>query len=81
MNHPPNTKTFLYPLGRECGTTLTVKGLREALAKYPDDLPVFAEWEGVWAFVEEKSFSTAPCDKVDTAKPGESALVIDVNAY
>jgi len=39
-------KTFYYSNGVKRGETLTIKELREGLAKYPDDMPVMAEWEG-----------------------------------
>lgn len=32
--------------------TMTVSELRARLAEYPDDMPVFPTWEGVYASIE-----------------------------
>ena len=49
-------KTFRYPLGHVAGSTMTVGELRAKLAEYTDDMPVFAEWEGVHAYVTPDHF-------------------------
>jgi len=56
--------------------TMTVAELREKLNEYPQDMPVFAEWEGVWASFKAANFS------IDEHKPTDSScLVIDVEDY
>lgn len=73
-------KTFRYALGHVAGATMTVAELRELLTKYPDDMPVFAEWEGCHAYIEPEMFS------VESAAKGFEAdrcdcLVVDVNRF
>lgn len=50
-------KTFRYKLVHVAGQTMTVSELRDALAKYPPDMPVLAEWEGCLAYIEGENFS------------------------
>lgn len=50
--------------------TMTVAEVRAKLAEYPDDLPVFGGWEGVWGKIAPDSFAVI-----------EGALVIDVEDY
>lgn len=73
-------KTFRYPLGHEAHKTMTVSELRAKLAEYPDDLPVFAEWEGVHGTMEPRDFSI---ERHSAGRPDEEcdALVINVNEY
>lgn len=73
-------RTYRYPLGHVAGQTMTVAEMRKVLEAYPDDMPVFCEWEGVWAYVEPENFVVIDVDK---GRDDESApaLVIDVNKY
>jgi hypothetical protein len=73
-------KTFRYKNGRGAGKTLTVGGLIEALKEYQHDMPVFATWEGVDAFVEEEKFSVKKVTKGNDEDECE-CLVIDVEQY
>lgn len=54
--------------------TMTVSELREALNRYPQDMPVFASWEGVQAAFKDEHFSIERND-------GINHLVIDVENY
>ena len=73
-------KTFRYPLGHEAGKTMTVADLKNKLAEYPDDMPVFGEWEGVHGYVIPENFSIENTSK---GHPDESCdcLIIDVEDY
>lgn len=73
-------KTFHYKDGRKAGSTMTVSELREALEKYPDDMPVFAEWEGVLGYVREEFFNIETTYKGDEAEACQ-CLVIWVEKY
>jgi hypothetical protein len=73
-------KIFRYKLGHAAGETMTVAELRELLTKHPDDMPVFAEWEGVYAYVEPEFFRVEMVSKGMNADECE-CLVIDVNTY
>lgn len=77
---PPGERAFRYPAGHLAGTTLTVAGLRAVLEKYPADMPVFAEREGVHAFVKDDAFSVSVTGKGFPDDQCE-ALIIDVNDY
>ena len=74
-------KVFHLVGGQVVGQTATIKELREALAAYPDDMPVMAEWEGVWAFIDPKNFAVEP--EVHKGFPEERCpcLMLDVNEY
>ena len=73
-------KTFRYPLGNEDGKTMTVAELRERLNEFPQDMPVLAEWEGIWVFIRPDRFKVEratgwhPDDNCDV-------LVIDVDQF
>jgi len=72
------SKTFRYELGHEAGKTLTVGGLMEALAQFPSDMPVFAQWEGCHGFIGPENFSIETVTKgLDECE----CLVIDVTQY
>lgn len=74
-------KTYHYKLGHVAGATMTVKELREKLALYPDEMPVFGTWEGVAAYIIPEAFvvQDAIC-KGDSAE-AVPTLVIDVSDY
>jgi hypothetical protein len=73
-------KTFRFPLGHIAGQTMTVGELIKKLSEYPEDTPVFAEWEGCRAYVEPEMFEVARVSK--GRKEDECAcLIIDVNLY
>lgn len=57
--------------------TMTVADLREALNRYPQDMPVFATWESVWASFKTENF------RVERYKGdiGDECVVIDVEDY
>lgn len=59
--------------------TMTVAELRDAIAKYPADMPVWAAWEGVWAYVKEENFVVERVHK--EIDPPRDCLVIDVESY
>lgn len=73
-------KTFHYDGGHEAGTTMTVAELRAKLAEYPDDMPVFAEWETCRGYMTPDDFAV---ERVHKGNPAEECdcLVIDVNGY
>ena len=73
-------KTFRYALGHVAGQTMTVAELRELLAKYPDEMPVFAEWEGVRAYIEPDIFAVERVSKGMEADACD-CLVLNVNYY
>lgn len=56
-------KEFRYKLGHKAGQTMTVAELKQKLNEYPGDMPVFAEWEGVRAYVEPENFSVKKVGK------------------
>ena len=53
---------------------MTVAELRAKLSEYPDDMAVFAEWEGTRNAIRADSF-----DIGQTNRPTESCLLIDVD--
>ena len=56
-------------------TTMTVAELREKLNEYPQDMPVFATWEGVLAPITSEHFATVkPMNDLER-------LEIDVEDY
>lgn len=73
-------KVFHYKLGHVAGETMTVAELRAKLAEYPDDMPVFGGWEGVWGYITPEGFGV---EKVHKGKAVEvcPSLVIDVENY
>ena len=73
-------KTFRYELGHVAGNTMTVKELRDALAEFPDDMPVMAEWEGCHAYIEGSNFAVEKVGKGCAADDCDG-LLIDVNRY
>lgn len=56
-------KTFRHELGHTAGQTMTVAELRAKLSEYPDDMPVFGEWEGCHGYVTAEGFSVERVDK------------------
>ena len=57
--------------------TMTVSELINCLNKFPQDMPVFAEWEGVFAPIREENIEIndpMPHEKID-------ALIIYVEDY
>lgn len=73
-------KAFHYKLGHKAGETMTVAELRAKLNGYPDDMPVFASWEGVNAYIEPFSFEVESVHK-GRVEEACDCLCIDVNAY
>lgn len=73
-------KVFHHKNGNQCGSTLTVKELRECLSAYPEDMPVMATWEGVVACIEEDMMAVEPIDKGLAVERCEG-LLIDVGNY
>lgn len=55
----------------------TVKQLRDALAKYPDDMPVVPTWEGIFTEFHLDRLEIAHTSIDD--EPPRDILVIDVN--
>lgn len=72
-------KEFRRQNGRVAGKTMTVAELRAKLESYPADMPVFACWEGVNAYVEPDSFEVEKVSKGDFE--GCDSICIDVNTY
>ena len=70
-------KEFRYPAGHSAGKTATVKEMREFLTRFPDDMPVMATWEGVWAYVDPEN---AEVEKVTKGNDADACkcLVFDV---
>lgn len=64
----------VHPNDPRSGDTMTVKELREALSKYPDDMAVIAAWEGVGAGIRLENFSIWTTE-------GRGDLQIDVDNY
>lgn len=59
--------------------TTSVKQLRDALAKYPDDMPVVPTWEGIFTEFRLDRLEVAHTKiKYNDEKP-QDILVIDVN--
>lgn len=73
-------KTFRYLGSTGTKTTMTVKELQDKLAEYPDDMPVLATWEGVYAPITADSFTTAPYTRC-LAEDACPVLEIDVDNY
>ena len=73
-------KDFRYPAGHLAGRTVTVKELREFLAQHPDDMPVMASWEGVWAFIDQAEAVVEEVTK-GNGKDACDCLVFDVNTH
>lgn len=69
-------KTFRYPRGHVHGTTMTVAELREKLNEFPQDMPVIAEWEGTWNFIEPDAFAV---EKYEHGHPEDYADVLVIN--
>ena len=60
--------------------TMTVKDLISALEAYPDEMPVYAEWEGVHAYLAACNFTVSTAIKFPGGKLVPS-LIIDVGEY
>lgn len=73
-------RQFKNKIGNIAGETCTVAELREILSQYPDDIPVFAQWEGCNGYVTNDSVSITMVHKGDKLDSCE-CLVIDVNNY
>ena len=73
-------KTFHYAAGHEAGSTMTVAELRQFLADYPDDMPVFASWEGCEGYING---ADSAIESVHKGNKDEECLclVFDVNRY
>lgn len=73
-------KTFKYQAGHDSPPTMTVAELREKLNEYPQDMPVFATWESVLAYVQPESFVVERVHK-GGADEAVDCVVIDVEQY
>jgi len=73
-------KTFRYPAGHIAGQTMTVGELKKKLEEYPDEMPVFAEWESCRAYIEPSNFAVNVVSK-GHREDECNGLVIDVNFY
>ena len=73
-------RAFHYKLGHEACTTMTVIELREALKSYPDDIPVFETWEGIYIAVDKDSFLIEEVDKGDSSE-NCPCLIINVDEF
>lgn len=73
-------KAFRSRLGHVAGETITVGELRELLLSYPDDMPIFAEWEGCDAYIDKDNFNIETVSKGNDDDKCE-CIVIDVNRY
>ncbi len=77
-NGHANMKEFYHPDGRVSGRTLTAGELIKVLSTHPPETPVFAEWEGVYGYMEDSYIDVTPGSKWN--KDGViSCLVFDVN--
>ena len=57
--------------------TLTVGELKEALASYPDDTPVFAEWEGQTVDILMDRIKVE--ERIDFGVASESCDILTIN--
>lgn len=59
---------------------MTVAELREKLAQYPDDMPVFGAWEGVHGYITPGGIGT---EEVHKGRASEACfcVTIDVESY
>lgn len=73
-------KTFRNSLEHEAGKTMVVSELIEKLKHYPENMPVFAEWEGVTAYIDPENFEVNAIIK-GHIEDDCLGLVIDVNQY
>ena len=65
---------------REAGKTFTVSELRAELSKYPDDMPVLASWEDVYAFIYPKATRVETVPVVSACQDScQQCLILDVN--
>jgi hypothetical protein len=71
-------KIFRYPHGNIAKQTMTVKELREALEEFPDNMPIFAEWETVCGPLDSRFFTIQPIG-YGFADDNEDCLIMDVN--
>lgn len=71
-------KVFRYAKGHVCYVALTVAELRHLLSEYPDEMPVFAEWEGVRAPLnrDDLRVESVSCGMEEDRR---DCLVFDVN--
>jgi hypothetical protein len=47
-----------YRIDRKVRRTMTVGELKKKLDEYPDEMPVFGEWEGVHGIINPDGFET-----------------------
>lgn len=73
-------KEFRWAAGHKAGQTMTVSELRDKLAKFPNDMPVFAIWESVSGYIEPQNFSVKIIHKGNKEDACE-CLTIDVGQY
>jgi hypothetical protein len=73
-------KIYTNRWGQEIGQTMTVKELREKLAEYPDDMPVFGGYEGVKGCINPGSFEVAEYTRC-RVQDEQPCLMIDVEDY
>ena len=66
-------KTIYAKDGYPIGETLTVAELRELIDTYPDDLPVFATWEGIDVMLSSERIARG------TTHPSIDSVILDVN--
>ena len=73
-------KTFRQRTGEKVGETMTVAELKKKLDEFPDDMPVFGAWEGVWGHFEPENFSL---ETLDWCHPEDrcDCLIIDVEGH
>lgn len=71
-------KTFSYKAGHAARVTMTVTELIEKLKEYPQDMPVFAEWETTINAVKPEAFEIKSNFHFGKAEEACDVLVIDV---
>ena len=59
---------------------MTVRELREKLAEFPDEMPVFGGWEGVCGYIKPEEFTVKEYTKAVESER-EQCLLIYVGDY
>jgi len=73
-------KDFHNSYGHLAGSTMTVGELRDCLEEFQNDMPIFATWEGVQAYIDPDEICIRKVHKGDKSEECD-CLVIDVERY
>lgn len=73
-------KAFRHEKGHIACLTMTVAEVREKLSMYPDDMPMFAQWEGIRVSIDPINFTVnSTCKGMEEDRC--DCLVVDVNDF